>query len=535
MKAAIASSAWLAAGIPAWLRFNRALAEPAAVQAKILRDVIARNEDCVFGRTHGFSGIRNYERFCERVPLSDYPTMEPWIARIMRGERSVLTTEPVKRLLPTSGTASGRKLIPFTASFQRELNAAVGPWIVDIHRRHPGALSGPMYWSISPAMPADEIESAVPVGFDDDSAYVGKWRRWFVEGAFAVPSAVRLAGDFEALRYLTLLCLLRQRRMSLASVWHPSFLVLLLDALPAWWDDLVRDVESGCCSRAGDVPAESRRAFRVPPNPRRAAELRQAGCEDAHVLWPELRVVSCWADAQAALPAAAVQRRLPHAHIQAKGLLATEAVVTIPFAGRQPVAVTSHFFEFADEHGELHLAHELQPGVRYSVIVTTGAGLWRYPLGDCVEVTGFVGRTPSLRFLGRIGSASDVCGEKLDELFATAAITAACVAFGVSPEFAMLAPEFPHREAPRYTLFIEPAAPLGIALRIEQELRRNPHYALCRDLGQLGPVVVCEITRGGHAVFCKVMNADGQRLGDIKPQSLSPRSDWRELFGEMPS
>ena len=39
-----------------------------------------------------------------------------------------------------------------------------------------------------------------------------------------------------------------------------------------------------------------------------------------------------------------------------------------------------------------------------SLPATTGGGLWRYHLGDLVEVVGFLAATPSLRFLGRGGS-----------------------------------------------------------------------------------------------------------------------------------
>src|SRR6185369_1456475 len=98
--------------------------------------------------------------------------------------------------------------------------------------------------------------------------------------------------------------------------------------------------------------------------------------------------------------------------IQSKGLLATEAFVSIPWEAQHPVAVMSHFFEFASANGEILLAHELRHGETYSVIVTTAGGLWRYRLGDLVEVDGLAAATPSLRFLGRGTSVTDLCGEK---------------------------------------------------------------------------------------------------------------------------
>ncbi len=528
-RPALANAAWLATSIPAWQRFRRALQHPAEAQADILRRLLANNADSAYGRAHGCQKIRSYEQFRERVPIVDYDDLAPWIARIVRGEKSVLTCEPITRLVPTSGSTGGRKLIPYTASFQRELNRAIGPWMLDLCRQHPSVPLGPAYWSISPALPASDEPSAVPIGFDDDSAYLGGLRQRLAGSTFAVPSALRIVRDPDDFRYLTLLCLLRQPELRLVSVWHPSFFTLLLDALPARWDEWVGDVTNGGCRRAARLPPEVRAAVDAPSQPGRGAELRRAGPNEARKLWPHLQVVSCWGDAQAALPFADLQRRLPGVALQSKGLLATEAFVSIPFRENHPLAVTSHFFEFADTRGEALRAHELRAGESYSVIVTTGGGLWRYRLGDLVEVDGFIGATPSLRFLGRGASVSDLCGEKLAETFVTRAIATACASCECAPHFALLAPERDRAGRWSYTLFAEAKLPPELPARLDAELRANPHYAHCRDLGQLGPVTCVPVT-DGYQIFAAASTAPGRRLGDIKPQALSPRTDWRGRF-----
>jgi hypothetical protein len=530
MKAAVANCAWLAASVPAWLRFNHALHHPEKYQRQILSGLLSRNADSAYGRAHGFSEIRSYEEFRDRVPVVDYDALEPWIARIMRGEPSVLTTEPVTRLLPTSGSTGGRKLIAFTATFQRELNAAIGPWMVDLCRQHPSIALGPAYWSISPAMPPSTEESAVPVGFDDDSAYVGGLRQRFVEAAFAVPSILRLVSDVETSRYLTLLCLLRHRELRLVSVWHPSFLTLMLDALAVWWDELLHDVNSGGCRRAAALPPEVQRAMDASPNPHRAFELKRADPTNAHAIWPHLRIVSCWGDGQAALALSDLQRRLQRIVTQSKGLLATEAFISIPFRGQHPVAVSSHFYEFTDPRGDIRLAHELQTGEIYEVVVTTAGGLWRYRLGDLVKVDGFVAATPSLHFLGRGNGVSDLCGEKLAEIFVTHAIKAVCSSLDFTPSFVMLAPDTDRSGSSFYTLFIDTDPPDKLAERLDNELRRNPHYAVCRDLAQLARLRCCKIGKAAFAFYCESEAARGRRFGDIKPQLLSPRTDWRNVF-----
>ena len=527
---AIAHGGWLTSCIPAWGRFGRALRKPEQAQRLILRRILKANSESEYGHAHGFSEIRDYAQFRDRVPIVEYEDLQPWIERIRDGERNVLTREPVDRLVPTGGSTSGRKLVPYTAAFQAELNAAIGPWIVDLCRTYPSIAGGPAYWSISPAIPPTNEVSAVPIGFDDDSAYLGGFRQRLVESTFAVPSALRHITDVECSRYLTLLSLLRQPQLRFISVWHPSFLTLLLDALPVWWEELLDDLECGGCRRAEGETDEIKMAFTAKPQPRRATELRTRDPREAHTIWPHLAAVSCWGDAQAALPLADMQRRLPAVKFQAKGLLATEAFVSIPFGGQHPIAITSHFFEFENSRGGVQLASELSVGETYSVIVTTAGGLYRYRLGDLVEVDGTVGTTSSLRFLGRGASMSDLCGEKLTEAFVTRAIEAACTSCGFVPGFAMLAPSGEKAGGRGYTLFVEGNAPVELAERLDNVLRGNPHYALCRDLGQLGALSCFHIAAGAYQTYCLVLAASGRRIGDIKPQALSLREGWDTHF-----
>src|SRR5260370_14415399 len=102
-------------------------------------------------------------------------------------------------------------------------------------------------------------------------------------------------------------------------------------------------------------------------------------------------MISCWADASSRLAVPAIQESFPESPIQGKGLLATEGVVSIPICSAQGSvpAVTSHFLEFL-ENGSITpmLLHQLEVASEYSVLLTTGAALWRYRLGDRVRVTG---------------------------------------------------------------------------------------------------------------------------------------------------
>jgi hypothetical protein len=474
--ASIANSLWLASSLAEWNRFRNALRRPEQTQLALLKKMLQSNLACEFGRRHEFSSIKSCADFQSRIPVSEYEDIRPWVDRIRAGEPGVLASETVTHLVPTSGTTTARKLIPFTNSLQRDFNRTIAPWIVDLARQRPQILAGPAYWSISPSLRLPREQSKIPIGFDDDVSYLGGAKAWLVRKAVVTPD-VR-GKEFADFQTETIRALTKRRDLRLISVWHPSFLTILLDKLPC-----------------GTDPME---------------------------VWPDLQVISCWGDAAAEAGASEIAERFPGVLLQRKGLLATEAFVTVPFQNAFPLAIRSHFFEFLDSTGRIRLAHELALGEKYEVIVTTSGGLWRYKLRDIIGVTGFAGETPSLRFLGR-ANTSDLCGEKLAEEF-----VAACVGrvFG-HPRFALLAPNSGRN---RYNFFFEGAASPEALDRFENALRENPHYAHCRNLGQLQPIRCIQITANAFETFLRVQTQNGACAGSVKPTFLSTKSNWETVF-----
>jgi hypothetical protein len=414
---------------------------------------------------------------------------------------------------------------------KREFNAAIGPWILDLFRTQPALVCGPAYWSITPAFGFDTFEeSRVPIGFEDDAAYLGGWRKHLVQSVMAVPSALGKISDTESFRYATLLCLLRQRDLRLISVWHPSFLSLLLDGLPVHWDNLLRDVRTGEFTFQKSISNRRNAELTSKPLPTRANHLRSADPGRPETVWPALRLISSWGDGPAEMPLRELRSRFPDVVVfQPKGLLASEACVTIPFQGRKPVAVRSHFFEFIDASGKLKRIHELCAGQTYEVVVTTGAGLWRYRLKDCVQVDGFLGHTPSLKFVGRSGNVSDLCGEKLSDGFVSEILQKAMAGTGeIRPRFVMLAPEKNGSDR-HYVLYCEWDCSIDI-LEIEKGLRANPHYDYCRRIGQLSALRLFRIKANGFEMYLSREIAEGRRSGNVKPCCLSPKSGWKKWF-----
>jgi hypothetical protein len=370
-------------------------------------------------------------------------------------EHELDLTESVERWETTSGSSGAKKRIPYTRSLRRQFDRAIAPWIVNLFTTEPRAFAGEAYWSISPDSASDE-------------ELLGPVQKRLVRAVQAVPK-VRLT--HENFREATLRHLTRCRTLSLISVWHPSFLDLLV----------------------GDLDTEK--------------------------TWPHLRVVSCWADANAANAAQALAKKFPHAKMQPKGLLSTEGFVTIPFDGEHVLAYRSHFYEFRDGD-DLRLAHELEVGKRYDVVLTTGGGMRRYATEDVVECTGRMKQAPLLRFVGRKEHVSDHFGEKLNEIFVREQMEVALR--DVPHAFAMLA-----CDGDAYVLYIETEARVDAA-PLERALRQSHHYDLARRLGQLQALRVMRVSNGA-ATYLRVKSAT-QNLGDIKIPALDREQGWTAHF-----
>ena len=528
----IVNRIWLAWNHRKWRTFRRAILRPGESQRFILNQLIAQGATTAFGRSHNLTKVGSVKEFQSHVPIGSYESHEPWIHRAARGERDCLFPGPVERLVPTSGSTGACKFIPYNKVLQNQFNRAIGPWVVDLFGRYPRLKDGPAYWSVSPAMASPSLEGAtVPTGFEDDSAYVGGTLGRWIARALAVPSNVRLARPMAWFNYLTLLHLLRAGNLRLISIWHPSFLSRLLEPLDEWWPALLNDIECGTLEPPFEIDQETQGHIFDPmhANRRRAKELQAIG-PDPKRLWPQLEVISLWADAHARKPSEALAATFEGVEQQAKGIIATEAFVSLPFAGKTPLAICSHFFEFLADDGKVSVGDEVEDGGEYEVVVTTGGGLYRYRMGDRVRINGRVGRTPSLELLGRSDRVSDRCGEKLNETF-----VADCLAEGslksCGVRFAMMAPDRNDHKV-GYTLFVESekvVAP-SVIEQVESALQANPHYRYCVELGQLRPLRGFQIRCRGHHVFLERAAADGQVLGTIKASALSSKDGWSECF-----
>jgi len=536
---------WFLSCVPGWMIFLWATRSVRRAQTVVLSGILRRNAETEIGAVHRFGSIRGPEEF-RSVPLSEYEDYVAAIERTKAGHPSVLTCDPVELLQPTSGSTAATKLIPYTASLRKEFRAAIDPWIASLYLSHPALLLGRHYWSISPTTPwRTESPAKVRVGFADDAEYLGRIQRLLSRTLFAIPSEIARIADPDTFEYLTLLFLLREKNLRVISVWHPSFLTLLTAAARKRLPSIVRDIESGALADDVTLSPGLRAVFssRIFSNPARAKELRQLDTAQPDFpgrLWPHLRVISCWTDGRSEPWVAELVRQFPRAEIQGKGLTATEGIVSFPIGrqGRRVCAIRSHFLEFVDTGtGDVRRAWEIRPHRLYSVVLSTGGGLYRYRLHDLVKVKGYFNRAPCLEFLSRDNLVSDVVGEKLNGKHVEESIRRVEESCGARFAFAMLAP-CPARQTVGYVFIVQAQVGKDVDYRragilLESELSRNFHYRHARERSQLQPLRVFRVEGDAGAAYRRFLVQKGAKAGDVKFGALSFDAGWASaLEGE---
>lgn len=517
------------------LRLAKMLRDPMREQRKLLTSILRDNADAKFGRKHGFSGISDIESLRSRVPVSDFEALRPYIeGEIVRGEAALTEDAPV-RYLRTSGSTGRAKDVPLTLKHLQLLKRIHRLAVASQHRACPAAFEGSILAIVSPRQEG-VLENGKPYG--SASGIVSGNTPKLVRAKFVLPYEV-LAIEDSRLKYLTILRLaLARRDLTYIGSANPTTLLALMKLYSEHRAVLIGDLRNGGFFLADRLPqsvleAISPQLFAVPA---RASELDQLADGQPRIaeLWPALRGVMIWTCGSAGVAAAAVKRQLDHrTRILELGYVASEFRGTVTL-GRRPESglptLFAHFFEFVERDlwdlGEPRFLtlDQLRKGIDYYVIVTTPSGLYRYFINDIVRVTGYLHRTPLLKFVQKGRGVTSITGEKLYEGQVLQAIHGAAADIGLAPRFfQMLADE----RAQLYRLYVE-ADHIGefdigvFGAAVDSGLQAiNVEYAAKRESGRLAPVSAVLLQQGTFDAYKQHCVSRGQRESQFKAPVLA--------------
>jgi hypothetical protein len=107
---------------------QRVIQHPAETQRALLHQLIDATKHTEWGRLYDYRTIRTPEDFAERVPVTDYEDLKPFIRRMMHGEKDVLWGGQVRWFSKSSGTTSDKsKFIPVSTQNFKECHIR-GTW-----------------------------------------------------------------------------------------------------------------------------------------------------------------------------------------------------------------------------------------------------------------------------------------------------------------------------------------------------------------------------------------------------------------------
>lgn len=380
-------------------------------------------------------------------------------------DKADLTREEVKFYEQTSGSTGNKKSIPYTKGLLKSFENMFLLWVHDlVFHSNLELKSGTFFMSVSPKIGSNNN--------NDDRKYLSGLTNFLVSPFLASHPDRHQAATGEEFLNKIADDLGNSRDLEVISIWSPTYLLSLL-------------------------------------------EFMNISGKDYKEIWPELKLISCWTHAQAQRSATKLKEIFPSVNIQPKGLLLTEAPVTIPWteAGGNVALVTETYLEFLDGEKICKL-HEIEQGKEYVVLTSQMNGYLRYNTNDRVKVKGFYFKTPILDFVGRKGQFVDLAGEKisepmLQEMFKD--IKSDCL---VIPDL--------RDDIPSYVILTD-----NTQQNWDELLKKNYHYDLCRKLGQLKPpkIILGKRIAQTYLEFCQ---SEGMTLGDIKERILISNLDQAE-------
>lgn len=98
-------------------RYRACCKTPRNVQENLLLQIINKNKNTDYGLQFQLCNIKSLQDLRTKHPVTDYSHYEEFVKRIAKGQKHVLTSEKISRLMLTSGTTGKAKQIPRDENF----------------------------------------------------------------------------------------------------------------------------------------------------------------------------------------------------------------------------------------------------------------------------------------------------------------------------------------------------------------------------------------------------------------------------------
>lgn len=516
-------------------KFKEQCSRAVEISHNTLRMLLDDNRKTEYGREQRIGEIRDIREY-RRLPLTSYADYAEKIMRMRQGEKNVLTAYDVKYFLLTSGSSGVQKCLPLTAraleqgwdmvydaslaqkeGMEKEKHLHTSVFRIDEGERE--TLLSCAYFSHFREKDSKHCEK-----------YIGGEELLFTKGIGDVCYAKLWLALSEADLY------------SIQSIFLYD-LLLLMQYFKERWQQILRDMQMRDIPEDVPLSAEVReKLLSFTPGEERLEEVRRE-CEKGFAgicrrIWKRLDFVSGIGgnafDAQEYL----MRWFLGDVPIHYFTYTSTEALVGIAVDMETtdyvciPDSGFLEFLPYGEETEETKWIEDVEAGKWYELVVTNFSGLYRYRLEDVVEVAGFYGEAPIIRYLFRKNLAVNIAGEKTNQMMIAGVVAEAAEKWRAKLEDYSVCVDKDVLPC-RYCFFLEGEAEMPAAEECSAFLDRalrthNPDYDDLRNLGEIG-MPVCRLVReGSHGEW----KAAQQKKGHSKPMPLAMAEGYAAFMKE---
>ena len=517
------------------------------IQQEQLQNILQQNALTKYGTRWNFSRIHSLSEFQDQVPLSCHQDYEPYIQALLAGGTRQLTAEEPVYFAITSGSTGTPKYVPVTVTDMLIHYNYIHWGVCGMAQEHyphmsPEALFGKIFQVGEFAK--THLSGGQMCGVRSASLY--QWldrNENFDASCYCVPKEVLFPERVEDLTYIKVRFALAERNITAI---HSVFLhrvVSTLDYIRQNWELLLNDMATGTVDHSVSLPEHWRQKVCqwLPPDPQRAAELRalqlDAKPEDmVSKIWPNIRYIVGIGGRNFPIYTRAMEtyaKTVPIHHFiygASEGFLSIAAGVGIPDA--YILLPEAGFFEFLpvpSEEGSPRTIGEVEAGKRYELIFTNHSGLYRYRMQDVLEVVGFYGQSPIVRFCYRINQALNVADEKLNTEQLREALHLFQERTGHRASFCVQE-DFSFRPG-RYLVYMEHAPFENAEAVMDQCLcQASLGYQGCRSMGDIGPVRVRFLPSGSFQRYEQYLACQGRMSMQYKPIQILNNEESQQFF-----
>ena len=530
--------------------FDEIVTRPGNEQEALLFGILEKNRDTAWGQKFGFAGIRSVREYQDKVPFSNYEDYEALIEREIAGERGVFTAAPPFLFSLSSGTTGAHKYFPLTMEDAR-LQYLYWDGVIQamIRRDLPQYSEEELFGNIF--ITTDVFATHLPDGSMTGVRSGVSARLQHEEGTFPyehyyAPEEVLFPKDLIDMQYVKLRLALAQKDITAIYSVFIHKCTAMLKYLERHYDEFVSDIETGDVNPAFGVPDDWAAYIKktLPPDPVRAAELKSFAGDDLSrgmikKIWPNVKYLRMISGMQfhpfveimdhysGGLPV------YPFVYASSEGMFClaagvgkTDAYIPIP---------DCCFFEFLPEEDDTVtplLLSEIQKGKRYEIVITTVSGLYRYRIGDVIEVVDFYDNTPVIRINYRKNQVLNLADEKMNAAQFEGAIHDFLTESGLFATGYCVMGNY-EKDPPCYRVLLEcdrqPSTDFSSLM--DEKLSANCYvYAFCRESEEISEAELFFLKPGTFDEFERFQSKNKQRTEQIKPLKIITSEEQIQFF-----